>query len=511
MQNLKKPVHSISIAEFDISLGNNLTQRYPEFTFKDYDIKNLASLSIPDGGHSREEDLCYMILNLENEEEFKNEKEPFLYGLAYFKSIPSKETTRGAIQISILLLSYYPYFTLFLPFLRGGLDDYLKTKSINSLKTLHSSLNSMLFKKQSVKIWGQSFPVSLPILQDDEILGSSLIRLIKSFKEDVMIIWHAILLESRVIFVADQANIVGSSVISTPSLILPIKGLRKFLIPYFSLTDISPIKKNTFIAGTSNFILEEKTDLWDFLVSFKQGKVIQSHNNFSEIKLNSDDKVFIQEMIQKIEEESVDEKWVRNQFRKFTEIFLFSVKEKKFPSKKEEFVFDFCQTSLFKDYVWKQENSEEKSYPFRIENKKPVLDVRSIINQARTLVSPANSPKFDLSSNSRNQTKSIEENELEVENQVENPRIKNLEDQLKELQEQIEDLKNEAVKTENQHIFEIGLMKSLNKSLTTKVNQQKLKIEELTKENEELKKLNPKEDNNNNNNNNNNQEEKKEN
>ncbi|KAJ5069122.1 arf3-interacting protein [Anaeramoeba ignava] len=346
MSSKKHPIHSISIAEFDIDKGNTLTVRYPDFKLKKYDYEYLANLSIPDGAHIHHEDWTYILLDISDDDAFKKEDQKILYGLGLFRCVHDETVRRGAIQRSILILSWLPYFSLYLPLLRACLNQYFPSPNKKYIQALYNSLNENLLKENQIKLWGETFPLNIPVLHYDEMAGASLVELIKIFKIDTMILWYALLLQKRILFVGNSANSVGNCVLAAPLLVSPIYGYKEVLAPYISLIDTTAVMKPHFIAGTTNIIFEEKESWSDFLGSFQSTSIIQHEFN---IKITGDDRRHIQNVISGINDNK-GEAWVRQQFREYTDSFLYSVLVENQKGSHKKYLPNFIDSDLFKKY-----------------------------------------------------------------------------------------------------------------------------------------------------------------
>lgn len=98
-------------------------------------------------------------------------EEKILYGVSYFMSRHDKTVKRGAIQKSILLLSWQPHFELYYSPAKATLERYLDDKTGKEgkqlLKTLYDSI-ILMGKTQNfqLNLWGANYPINVPVLAE---------------------------------------------------------------------------------------------------------------------------------------------------------------------------------------------------------------------------------------------------------------------------------------------------------------------------------------------------------
>lgn len=89
-----------------------------------YKDKNIADLCLPDGAHEYEEDVTFVFLpalaqQIEPDvEKPANLEDERLFGMVLFRNKRDAKVKRGAIQKSIVLLSFSPYFSVWEPLMR---------------------------------------------------------------------------------------------------------------------------------------------------------------------------------------------------------------------------------------------------------------------------------------------------------------------------------------------------------------------------------------------------------
>ncbi|KAJ3427034.1 arf3-interacting protein [Anaeramoeba flamelloides] len=368
LKKLKKPIFSISIAEFDIDIGNTLTKRFPDFKFEKYNYQSLANLVIPDGAHIHKSDHTYLVLDCAGEKGFPSEtcEESYVFGIGIFVCIHDETVRRGAKQSSILLLSKLPYFPLYLPLLKTTLTKYMLNPNVSHIKTLYKALNENLQKGNQLKLWGETIPLNIPRYEVDEFPGASLVELVKLFKMDTMLLWYAMLQRSRIFVIGQPAGKVSNCVISTPLLVQPLKGYTGFLVPYVALTDVHLIEKPSFIAGSTNPIFSMRPEWCDFVASFATGTVTQ--NKEEKIKITGSDREHIKNVLSGVNDNK-SESWVREQFTEYTEKFLQSWANGNPKSSHKKYLPNFIKTELFEGYIQELSNRitqlkpEEKKSP----------------------------------------------------------------------------------------------------------------------------------------------------
>ncbi|KAJ6237187.1 arf3-interacting protein [Anaeramoeba flamelloides] len=348
-KKLKKPIFSISIAEFDIDIGNTLVKRFPEFKFEKYNYQSLANLVIPDGAHIHKSDHTYLVLDCSGEKGFPSEacEESYLFGIGIFVCIHDETVRRGAKQSSILLLSKLPYFPLYFPLLKTTLTKYMLDPNISHIKTLYKALNESLQKENQLTLFGETYPLNIPRYQIDEFPGASLIQIVKLFKMDTMILWYAMLLKSRIFVIGQPAGKVSNCVISTPLLVSPLKGFTGLLVPYVALTDVHLIEKKSFIAGSTNPIFSMRPEWCDFVANFATGTVTQ--NKEEKMKITGSDRALIKNVLSGVNDNR-SESWVRKQFVEYTENFLRSWISGSPKSIHKKYLHNFDQNEMYKKY-----------------------------------------------------------------------------------------------------------------------------------------------------------------
>ena len=183
-------------------MGNTLAHRYPPFSLDEYDDEYLGNCCLPDGGHIHGHDTTFLILHLKSPQPallptkkkkglMRTQKKKdlaeeevgassaesgdtegcILYGVAYFISRTDSTVKRGAIQKSILILSYHPYFNLFYKPAKAILERYLDDKSCKEgktlLKTFYEAVQAVeKTQNYQLQLYGETYPINIPILDE---------------------------------------------------------------------------------------------------------------------------------------------------------------------------------------------------------------------------------------------------------------------------------------------------------------------------------------------------------
>jgi len=197
-----------------------------------------------------------------------------------------------------------------------------------------------------LQLYGETYPINIPLLDEDEFEGASLVQLINHFQLDTIVIWYCMLMQKRILFVGQPAREVGNCCLAAPLLVAPLTGWSKIITPYVALTDISPVMKPTYICGSTNLLFETKTDWWDALGSFSAGCVINNCN----IRLSARDREFMKNILSGIQD-ARGEEWVREQFYTYTSNFLLNVGGGKNMRKEHRKYFpNFTASRIYSEY-----------------------------------------------------------------------------------------------------------------------------------------------------------------
>ena len=244
-----------------------------------------------------------------------------LFGLAYYRCLVDERVRRGHVQRAVVVLAKAPYFNLFMPLLRATMDEINGGRAADeALHALYTGLQGNLGKNMTMSLFDRTFQLNVPLLDVDECGGVSLTDLVRTFRENVMYMWYALLLGQRILFVGQPASLVCNAVLATPLLVAPLAGFMDRMHPYVSLYDCDVLNAPTYVAGTTNLMFEGKTQLFDVLGSPSSGTCLHQGG----VKLSGADRQLVRGVLSGIEEKR-GEQWVRHQFRNHCVRFLESV------------------------------------------------------------------------------------------------------------------------------------------------------------------------------------------
>lgn len=159
---------------------------------------------------------------------------------------------------------------------------------------------------------------------EEKIFQGNLIELIKIFGEYTMIIYDGILNDQKIIFVggpSTSCSKLSRLIFSTLNMVGPLAfGFIKRLHPYKNLYDLEFLKSKNCIYAVTNPIFKSKKNDWDILCEVETGKVaISAEYERKSNQINKEsDKMFIQEIIYKIEHDHLSEFEVEQYFNLYT-------------------------------------------------------------------------------------------------------------------------------------------------------------------------------------------------
>ena len=312
-------VSYILVATFDIDVGSTLKESYPK-KVDGYDSNKLAELMLPEGVHNRKEDWTYFFLN---RKEFRKtcdpmsntesiEKPVFLNCLNTVHSVHNESIKRGARVTAMAFCSRYNFVHALKPLAILGIDAYVSNPTSGTLEKIYNTINSAIdmssveerdmFDRALLERFGDAkskysefplqwpafgavagfeFKIQVPLyLQYNMVCPVPITPLLRIFRENVMIIFTAILLEKRVMFVGNKdipAGDVCGMVLAACSLLsppFPLVPMRAF--PYANLNDLSFLEVCGYVAGVTNPMFADKPDWWDILCDIQSGTVIDA-------------------------------------------------------------------------------------------------------------------------------------------------------------------------------------------------------------------------------------------
>ena len=171
----------------------------------------------------------------------------------------------------------------------------------------------------------ETIKVDLSLTNNEEkIFQGNLLELILIFREFTMTIYDGILNDQKIIFVGGpttSCSKLSRLVFSTLNMVGPLAfGFIKRLHPYKNLYDLEFLKSNNCIYAVTNPIFKSKSQDWDILCEVETGKIAISpkyERKSNQINKESD-KMFISELLYKIEHDHLSEFEVEQYFNLYT-------------------------------------------------------------------------------------------------------------------------------------------------------------------------------------------------
>lgn len=129
---------------------------------------------------------------------------------------------------------------------------------------------------------GSRVPLRIPLHLTPDDIGCgqqypSVKQLISRFRDKCTLLYNAVLLEKRVLFLGHNiaSNDVSMCVLSAVDLVCPpLEGLlRARAFPYTNLFDLTFKDVPAYIAGTTNPMFRSHTEWWDVLLDLQTGIV----------------------------------------------------------------------------------------------------------------------------------------------------------------------------------------------------------------------------------------------
>ena len=162
-------------------------------------------------------------------------------------------------------------------------------------------------------------------------LNVSLLDFVKKFGERTIIIYNAILRESKILFIGHEtSNFELCSLVACCSFLVYPLNISNKIFGYQHLLDLNFLNYNGYIAGVSNPLFYSKQDWWDICCDVNSGNIIENNQRINKkipekddfSKLLNIDYEFIQEVLKKIKEGSLDEYQIREVFYNFTQNWI---------------------------------------------------------------------------------------------------------------------------------------------------------------------------------------------
>ncbi|CAN0338931.1 unnamed protein product, partial [Phaeothamnion confervicola] len=228
---------------------------------------------------------------------------PFLYCINLVRKKDDPTVRRGAVVKAMAVCSRYHFIEMFRPLLIIALDAYYQTLDPAVLKSLYDALNAadmsqvprptpwergLMRRGVALRPLGatpvehlqqkwthtMSFDYGIQAVQaiiplhtsPDETVTPSLTLLVRVFGAATMRIYNAVLTGQRVLFVGynHAAGDVCKVVLAACAMVAPpLEGVIHRAFPYASLSDLSFLETEGFIAGVTNPMFEHRTEWRD--------------------------------------------------------------------------------------------------------------------------------------------------------------------------------------------------------------------------------------------------------
>jgi hypothetical protein len=295
----KQLVDYIVLAEFDIDTGSTVRHQYPS-NIPGYKVDWFAEFMLPEGAHNRDMDYNFIFLNRDAphidqhlwsktekyvpvlsavEDASEQDSKNLLYGINLVKTRHDSSVRRGAVVKAMCLFSQFQFVDILKKPLELALDRYFDNPNISVLASLFESLNAIdmtalprpnlmeqALMRRGVTHDGHTdhakdhiptgwyhtlfgiferieIPLRIPLFRTpDEVGEINISLLVKTFGEQVMRIFHAVLTKQRVLFVGynHAASEVAQMVLSTVAMVAPpMSNLIRRTFPYSNLSDLS--------------------------------------------------------------------------------------------------------------------------------------------------------------------------------------------------------------------------------------------------------------------------------
>lgn len=268
---------AILVATFDIEMGQSLEEIYPSaqhVKLTQNEKANICYMSFPDSNsgflgdtqhHFRiKQDQAQSKSNSNSIYDGYNQKtlsslevdKNHLFGYVYFRQVKDKTLKRGYFQKSVVLLSRFPFLSLFSQMLSIIANEYFTTGGevietachdidkwdlpmpgeIISLPLLGNvieiSLPLKLDKYQLPVIYKKStpsIPVTLPPLHEVNLYKS-----LQSLLSHIHLLWELVLLNESIVVIASSPSVCSETVQALTSLIWPLKFASDYR-PFFTI------------------------------------------------------------------------------------------------------------------------------------------------------------------------------------------------------------------------------------------------------------------------------------
>lgn len=185
------PLYCICVVSFQQGQGSVLDFQYPTDLPC---IPHLPALALPDNSHRNQQDFTCFTVEIEGK---------VRYGTACFRQVLTDES-RSALQKAVVVVATKPIYSWMKGNLEGITDNFLQTECSDT-KILVTAFETL---KRAARTAG-IVPLTAQI---------SVTSLVKMLREDILILWKLLLLESRLIVFSESSGKVSSAYLSLLSL-----------------------------------------------------------------------------------------------------------------------------------------------------------------------------------------------------------------------------------------------------------------------------------------------------
>eukprot|EP01155_Anaeramoeba_flamelloides_P019093 Anaeramoba_flamelloidesa572767_42.p1 GENE.a572767_42~~a572767_42.p1 ORF type:complete len:636 (-),score=148.15 a572767_42:35-1942(-) len=296
----------------------------------------------------------------------ENPNGPLLYCTCYVKTQKDEQAVRGTRYHALAIASKFQFIRIFKPILMLYLEKTFQHKdNIEAIvANLYKLLNSFEIGEQIQLIEQQKqinrtltqlpqvyttelavdniqIPIRIPLnMLEDEMLNLSLISLVNDLQESIMVLFNAILMNKRIIFVGYElsAGFVCETVLSSILMVCPpLRGVIRRTFPYANLPTIGLFENVPgYIVGTTNPLFATKNRYWDVLCDVKKKAIQINPDLLSEMQntpYNEYDQNFIKSVMYSITNLS-SENEIRFMFQEYaTHVLLMTSQDEAFINK----------------------------------------------------------------------------------------------------------------------------------------------------------------------------------
>jgi len=370
-------------------------------------------------------------------------RRPFLYCLNCVTTRLDPTVTRGAIVKAMAICSPLHYIHEFERLLLYHLEQYFETPSISILKDLYFAINSAdfgimeplygykrLIYRHSAAVAKQKtrtvpvkvgtdrfFNIHVPLSTfPNETVDFKMTDLIAKFGSQIMIIFNAILMEKRVIFLGFNVAmeelckiVLAAACMVSP----PLQDILHRVFPYTNLLYLDFTKLPSYIVGVSNPMFENRSEWWDLLCNLQTGKVTINPRSGTEIQrictacAEVDNALY--EEVDRYCKKSFGEELVRHRIQKYMQTIAdisFGIITPPDAQKHAERIAEWQRTESYKAY---KVHMEERLKPSLFLNPSEVYSRVNALKYSQNLSAAEVQQAFELIARNTTQPNQIDE------------------------------------------------------------------------------------------------------